>query len=335
MPSGKHQFIVRKKGQKPIYKTFKKKAVGERWAREQEAAIEAKTYIDTAKAEKLSIYAMLKRYREEVTDNKENSNTKSSETSRIATLQDRLEGYTLAALSPDIIVDFGVGRIGDDEVSADSVRRELTLLQSAVNRARHIWKIKIPINPVPEAREALTMAQYLTPGKKRDRRLTEKEAKALLSYPHKQDTLINEVVEFAIETAMRRGEIAALKRTDINKAGCIAIVRASKTDKKTGWQGRDVPLSARALEIYKSLPTRIDRSVFGLTARSISQAFKRMVDDLGIEDLRFHDLRHEATSRLFEKGLSIEEVATVTGHADWKSLKRYTHPNKEKVAAKL
>jgi integrase len=99
---------------------------------------------------------------------------------------------------------------------------------------------------------------------------------------------------------------------------------------------RRVALSSRAMKILKSLKPKDENSPwFGVTARTLSAAVLRARDKLGLKDLRLHDLRHEATSKLFEKGLSPVEVATMTGHKTLNTLKRYTHPNVTEIARKL
>lgn len=99
---------------------------------------------------------------------------------------------------------------------------------------------------------------------------------------------------------------------------------------------RGVPLSSRALTVLRSLPPSTTGRVFGdLTADAVKLSFRRAMDRAGITGLRFHDLRHEATSRLFEKGLNVMEVASVTGHKTLQMLKRYTHLNAIDLAARL
>ncbi|WP_323041677.1 tyrosine-type recombinase/integrase [Gemmobacter sp.] len=73
--------------------------------------------------------------------------------------------------------------------------------------------------------------------------------------------------------------------------------------------------------------------IFPYNGRSVGTAFRRACRNLEIDDLHFHDLRHEATSRLFEAGFTIEQVALVTGHKDWKMLRRYTHIRPENLHA--
>lgn len=103
---------------------------------------------------------------------------------------------------------------------------------------------------------------------------------------------------------------------------------------KTGTPRR-VPLSTAALAVLDGLPRRLDGRVWGMRPDSISQAFERVCKASGIEGLTFHDLRHEATSRLFEKGLNPMQVAAITGHKTLQMLKRYTHLRAEDLVGML
>ena len=131
---------------------------------------------------------------------------------------------------------------------------------------------------------------------------------------------------------MRRGELLPL---------CWGNVRLEKRyahlpDTKNG-DSRDAPLSALALELLGKLPRNIssDQVVFPLHFEALKSAWRRACSRAGIIDLRFHDLRHEATSRFFEKGLNVMEVAAITGHKDLRMLQRYTHLRAEDLALKL
>jgi integrase len=98
---------------------------------------------------------------------------------------------------------------------------------------------------------------------------------------------------------------------------------------------RDVPLSSRAVAILEGLARNIDGRVFDVREDAVTQAFARACQRVGIEDLHFHDLRHEATSRLAERLPGILELSAVTGHKDLRMLKRYYHPRAEELAKKL
>ena len=129
---------------------------------------------------------------------------------------------------------------------------------------------------------------------------------------------------------MRRGELVNLRWSHLDLTKRVLRI----PDTKIG-EACEIPLSSRAIEILNGLPRGIDGKVFALTANSISQAFERVTKRADIEDLRFHDLRHEATSRLFERGLNPIQVAAITGHKTLQMLKRYTHLRAEDLARLL
>lgn len=142
---------------------------------------------------------------------------------------------------------------------------------------------------------------------------------------------IARIICFALETAMRRGEIAAMQWKDVNLQRRVVLV----SDSKNG-ESRQVPLSSVAIEALQSLPRNISGRVWGtIHEASVSRAFAKACKRAAIEDLRFHDLRHEATSRLFEKGLNPMQVAAITGHKTLQMLKRYTHLKAEDLAKLL
>ena len=141
------------------------------------------------------------------------------------------------------------------------------------------------------------------------------------------------IMELAIETAMRLGELLALEWPNVDLAARVALL----PDTKTG-EARRVPLSSRAVAILAALPRHISRRrVFWAWTRpdSFENCWRRAVRTAGMQNLRFHDLRHEATSRFFERGLSLPEVAAITGHKTWQMLRRYTHLNVPALAQKL
>ena len=130
-------------------------------------------------------------------------------------------------------------------------------------------------------------------------------------------------VVLALETGMRRGELLSVEWGNVDLNRRTALLPITKNG-----DSRGVPLSSRALTVLRSLPPSTTGRVFGdLTADAVKLSFRRTTVRAGITGLRFHDLRHEATSRLFEKGLNVMEVASVTGHKTLQMLKRYTHLN--------
>ena len=139
------------------------------------------------------------------------------------------------------------------------------------------------------------------------------------------------LVQLALETAMRQGELLRLRweRIDLNRR------TAQLPDTKNG-EARTVPLSTTAVGVLRALPRALHGEVFpGVTTEAVKRSYMRATRRADIEGLRFHDLRHEATTRLFEKGLNIMEVASVTGQKDLRMLRRYKHLKAADLARKL
>ena len=165
--------------------------------------------------------------------------------------------------------------------------------------------------------------------KGRERRLEGDEELRLLD-ALSQTPVVCAVVQFALETAMRRGELAAMKWRHVDFRRRLLTIPETKTETP-----RTIPLSSRAIRTLKTLPRLLSGDVFGVQPSSITQAFSRACKRTGIEDLCFHDLRHEAVSRLFELGLNVMEVATISGHRDLRMLNRYTHLRPKSLLKKL
>jgi integrase len=166
--------------------------------------------------------------------------------------------------------------------------------------------------------------------KGRERRLVGDEEARLLAELAKTPYMA-ELAELAIETAMRQGELLALTWADIDADKRIAHL----TDTKNG-ESRDVPLSTRAVAIIASVPRPIrdDATIFPLRQDTVIRAFRGACVATGIENLKFHDLRHEAASRICGR-MAMQEALRVTGHKTPSMLMRYYHPRAEDLARKL
>ncbi len=312
------QAIVRKKGYKTVSKFFPKKVLAEAWARKTEETLSQKLYLNTT-AKETTVSQIMDRYRTELTPRKRSGDI---EKYRIKTVINHLGEYTLEDLTPNAVIEFVDER--RKVVSSDSVRKEINVLSLAVDASMALWDIDLPANPVHTARNILKVTKTLTPGNKRDRRPTQEELELLCDHAPGQ---IPEIILYAVETGMRRGEIAD-QRTEHRK-GSTLLIPETKTDKP-----RTIPLSSKAIAILENLPVRDDGLVWGYTPSYISHTFCKVCRNLDIVDLRFHDLRHEAASRFFEMGLNIAEVAKITGQS-FATLQRYTHLKAENIAKKL
>jgi len=209
------------------------------------------------------------------------------------------------------------------EVGPRTVARELWLIQRTYDLARKEWGFTALEN---FARDVSKPRQP----RGRERRLEADEETRLLENAATIKTAnLQAIIRFAIETAMRQGEILALDWRHIDLVNRTALLPKTKNGR-----ARTVPLSRRATDILTCLPTRSGR-VFATTPDALKQAWNRLVIKAECRGLRFHDLRHEAVSRLFEKGLEMPETMMVSGHTDPRMLVRYTHLSARKLIEKL
>ena len=209
-------------------------------------------------------------------------------------------------------------------LAPSSVRLEMSLLSSFFDICRIEWGA-CDDNPVTKVRKPKA-----PPG--RDRRLTAREDRLILryAYQHPNPTLYS-IIVLALETAMRQGEILKLEWEHINLKTGIAHLPSTKNGTK-----RDVPLSNKARLALIRLGVQSRGKVFRYTSEGLKSTWRFMTIKLGIMGLHFHDLRHEAISRLFELGtLDIMEVAAISGHKSLSMLKRYTHLRAQKLVRKL
>jgi integrase len=176
------------------------------------------------------------------------------------------------------------------------------------------------------ARRSLKYLGVSAKSKHRERRPTTKEIDDICLFfttKRRQKVPMEDLILFAIETAMRLGEILRLRWEDINHDDKTIIIRDRKHPTEKEGNDQEVPLLGTAYEIVMR-QKKTDERIFPITEGTPSSLFPRACKELGIVDLRFHDLRHEGVSRFFEQKYSIEQVALLSGHRDWKMLARYT-----------
>jgi integrase len=146
---------------------------------------------------------------------------------------------------------------------------------------------------------------------------------------------LSDFIRFAASSGMRREEIARLRWEDLDAEAGVILVRDRKDPRKKAGNHQRVPLMFESLSIIQRQPKPEGAErIFPIKAESISTLFARACNALKIVDLRFHDLRHGAITRMFRSGMKIEEVAVVSGHRTWTQLKRYTHLRAEDLAEK-
>ncbi len=208
-------------------------------------------------------------------------------------------------------------------IKPSSLKRSLAPLHNLFEVAREEWDIPLRENPLKKLRLDYT-------DRRRERRLKPGEFERLLGAAERRRVgYMVPVLRLALETAMRRGELLGIEADHVNIENRSLLI----PDSKNGLSRR-IPLSSEAVAILRPVVEEGGR-LFPVTANAFRLAWEHTTWRAGISDLHFHDLRHEAISRLFEKGLSVPEVALISGHREVRMLFRYTHPIRTAIIAKL
>jgi integrase len=323
---------IRRKGQK-LSKTFYYKQDAEVWARKTESEIDRGIFINTNEAERTTLAQVIDRYKNEELPR---LRAQTQEKSRLNIIDKMIGNEIVAAITTSTIIKFRNERL--KSIAENSVNREVTTIKRLLSFAHHDCKIVLP-HGVPSIKK-------LTVDDARERRVTDTEIDAICNNTNSLE--LAQIVKLALYTAMRRGEISNLIRKNID----FSVPAAKLLETKNG-KNRMAPLMPAAAELLKALPARLDGFVFGLKDRQITQAFERArnraralyvkecesadskPDESFLIDLRFHDLRHEATSRLAMLLPNVIELSRVTGHTDLKMLNRYYQISVGELAKKL
>lgn len=252
---------------------------------------------------------------------------------QLARLDEALGDYSLAALDQKLIAGYRDTRLkGNKErpaVSESTVRKEIYMLSKVLDFAQNEKDITLPRGNLVER------IRKPAESKGRERRLSadewqafEKECKA------SRNSWLWPVVQLAVETAMRQGELLTLTWSQVDRKNRLAML--DDPEKIKNGEPRAVPLSPAALTVFEALPRSVSGLVLPVRRMTLYSAFSAACARARIENFTFHDLRHEALSRLAERGdFNVLELAAVSGHKTLQMLKRYTHLQATKLADKL
>jgi HAD superfamily hydrolase (TIGR01509 family) len=334
-PSGTYKALVRMRGWPTTSKTFRLKRDAVDWARRTEDEMVRGVYISRTGSERMTLQEALQRYLTEVTPTKKPT-TQRSEKITAQHLIGYLGKYSMAALSSELVASYRDHRLAAGK-SNNTVRIELAMLSNLFTIAIQEWGLGLVHNPVAAIRKP-------SPGQGRDRRLTEDEERKLLeAVEAHSNPMLAWVVKVAIETGMRQSEILGLRLNQVDLHSRVVRLLDTKNN-----SARTVPLNAAATATFKSAlenplrPKETDLVFFGEPGRDgkrrpyqFAKIWGDVKEAVGVSDLHFHDLRHEAVSRLVENGLSDQEVASISGHKSMQMLRRYTHLRAEDLVSKL
>lgn len=277
----------------------------------------------------------LDRYLAEVTPTKKES-TQRAERLKAVSLRLFFGRYSLAAVNSDLVARYRDYRLGEGK-KPNTVRLELALASHLFTTAIREWRIGLVQNPVANIRKPSV-------SEGRDRRLSKEEERRLRkAVATHSNPMLRWIFDLALETGMRSSEITGLTKGQVDLQRRIVRLSRTKND-----SARTVPLTRHATEVLASAvanpvrPKDTDLVFFGEPGRdgrrrpyNFNKAWLGIKAELGVTDLRFHDLRHEAVSRLVEGGLSDQEVAAISGHKSMQMLKRYTHLRAEDLVGRL
>ena len=334
---------IRRRGMPSLSRTFDLKADAEAWAREVEREAQRGNIAAlNDQAQRVTVAELCQRYRVSVLPTLRDA----ARPTLLRNIETRFGAFFLGNIRSIDVAAWRDDLIGEG-YAPKSAKHHLVALSSLFAFAERELSIPLPAgNPVRTVRKPAEP-------KARDRRLRPGELDYLLKGADQGRAAgLRQVIMLAVETSMRMGELLGLEweRIDLQRRTAHLI------DTKNG-ESRTVALSSLAVEALQSLPRRIDGKVFSWKSNKENGSFEKLwqrckaralaayqadcakaakkPDPAFLAGLHFHDLRHEATSRLFEKGLGIMEVASMTGHKSLSMLKRYTHVEAEKLAKKL
>ena len=295
------------------------------WARERELEI---SKFEKLSSDKRTLKDLFQRYADEVSPTKKGCQWELVRLNMLMTQYEDLCSICLIKLNVENFEDFVQQR--QQSVLPSTINRELNLISHTLSMGKK-WRW-ISHNPI----EGMERPKNPPP---RDRRISEQEIRDILfvlgynenSQPTLKRELVGAAFLFAIETAMRAGEICSLTLKNIDYEGCTAHLTKTKNGDE-----RHVPLSKKAISILQSLPKPLneDSPIFQLSSSCLSTTFRTHRLKTTIKDLTFHDTRHEATTRLASK-LHVLDLARVTGHRNINELLTYYNKSAKEIALQL
>ena len=333
-----HRVQIRRKGYPTVYKTFNYLADAESWARMVESEMDRGIYLSRSEAESTTIEEIANRYIREVSPNKKNH---IEDIRLMKVVIQKFGSYYISGMQSKMIVEWRE-ELKSKGLAGSTINHHLNTLSGLLEQAIKEWGYVMPMNPS-------RLVKRMSEGKARDRRILPDEESRILEECNKSaNKYVGLIYLFALETTMRQGEIFSLLWQNVDLKSRVALLE----DTKNG-DSRSVALSGKAIAILKSLERKSQGSVFPCNQQAIATCYRGIIrralatyldeckkssiePEKGfLQNLRLHDARHEATSRLFEKDLNIMEVSSMTGHKSLQMLKRYTHMQAANIAKKL
>lgn len=332
-----------RRGGRTFSKTFRMKADADAWARDTERAIDLDIDPSARRlSTKDSFASLIQAHIDDLATY--GKPLRRSKAAVLRRLEAELGAEPVAGLTRERLIRYGRERV-EAGAGPATLAIDISFIGTVLTHAAALHGLQVNTEAVRLARVALRRMGAIGKGEERDRRPSEEELEILFAHfdANDRNTMpMSDITKFAIATAMRLDEIVRIEWQHLDPRTRTILVRDRKDPRNKAGNDQRVPLlSATGFDAWAILEAQRRRTgrtkgrCFPHNGRSVGTNFRRTCREAGIEDLHFHDLRHEGTSRLFEAGLTIEQVPLVTGHKDWKMLKRYTQLRPENLHAIL
>jgi len=309
------------------HKTFDRRAAAASWITRREAELAAPGALDRAKvsAEKVTLGDAIDKYTSTI--QKKMGRTKTQVLRTLKTYE--IAKKQCNQIGSQDLVDLAQA-LTETGIQPSTVGTYLTHLSPIFTLARPAWHYPLDARALEDAFVVCRNLGLTGKGKERDRRPTLKELDQIMTHFYQRSVRfyaaspMHKIIAFAIFSTRRQEEITRITWTDYQPEHARVLVRDMKDPRNKTGNNIWCDLPEPAMQIIEAMP-RTSEQIFPYTETAISAAFTRVCKSLQIQDLHFHDLRHDGISRLFELGFTIPKAASVSGHRSWASLKRYTH----------
>jgi integrase len=316
----KFRAIVRKGVAVPLTKTFDTRKEAQEWGDSQDVQITQRAKFGCAHKlgeiiQKFSAHLLEKRpYKSDVTE------------THLRMLARNFSHVDIASID----ADWWIKAVEGFNVGPSSAKRYIGYVKSALKLGEVKWGVSVDWDGYRKARAQMDQVNMCADSEARDRRLEPGELERIKGQ-FKTVFPMGDIVDFALLTALRLNELCTIKWEELDREQRMIWVRSRKHPKKKMTNHSHLPLLGNALDIIMRQPRRVQADgtpeprIFPFNSRSVADAFREACKRAEVKNFHFHDLRHEAISRLFEQGFAIPEVALVSGHRNWKNLQRYTN----------
>lgn len=318
---------VRRKGHKAITRTFTTRRLAEQFGRRVEAEIEQgkAPSIDGS----ITLREAIEAFHELRETGQRPIRAGSTEHYMLKHLDEGLGGTPVDRLTPQVLSTWARTRV-DEGAGPATIGMEISKLGTVLRHASSWLHRPLP-DVVTPARALLEYSGLVGPTNERNRRPSADELQRLVDVAH---PVLADLIRLAVLTTMRRGELVRILWADVDRERRLVLIRDRKHPRRTTGNHQWCPLLGDALAIIDRQP-KVDDRIFPVSPEWVSDSFATLCKTVAppVVDLHFHDLRHEGTSRLFEAGHDIPQVALVTGHRKWDHLRRYTNLRPESMSA--